>query len=135
MAEEAEKIGERMRERRTELGLTQRECGERMPGSVQASEWSRWERGLHRSEQLDDVASALETTVADLVAGPLAERTEPEGNDLLGRLGGKKKDADALSRIESALEDLAVGQAELHEKLDGLIAAQAPARKQGADGG
>lgn len=62
------------------------------------------------------------------------ERSEPDAstppNDLLDALG----DAATAKRIESALEDLAAGQAELLEKLDGLLGAQAPGskRKKGA---
>jgi transcriptional regulator with XRE-family HTH domain len=125
MADETERIGKRMRERRKELRgergeLSQRECAERMPGTVQASEWSRWERGKHRPEELDEVAKALETTVADLVAGPLAEREEPEDNDLMGKLNGRSAAAEAgdwTLRLDALENQLAAELAEVKAAL------------------
>lgn len=78
MAEEAELVGGRMRERRLELKLKQREVAERIPGNVEGKDVSRWENGHHRphSDTLSHIATALETTVADLLSGPMADRQE-----------------------------------------------------------
>lgn len=83
MHTEAELIGGRMTERRKELGLSQRDVADRLPGTTQASDVSRWERGLHRphGETLAQLAEILETTVADLYAGPLADREPAEPSD------------------------------------------------------
>lgn len=95
MAEEAELIGGRMAELREQLGLTQREVAELLPGSTQGSDVSRWETGKHRpaQETLPHIAKALKTTVADLHLGPLAKRKTPKklknGDNPFSELGAK----------------------------------------------
>lgn len=81
MAEEAELIGGRMAELRNQLGLTQREVAEALPGSTQGSDISRWETGKHRpaQETLPHIAKVLKTTVADLHLGPMEKRKVPKG--------------------------------------------------------
>lgn len=124
MAEEAELIGRRMAERREELGLTQREVAERMPGSTQASDVSRWERGKHRPEPMPQIAEALETTIADLVSGPLAERKAPENNDFSDALkaseGSAAENPQTLLRLEALQNrlgaELALVKAALEEQ-------------------
>lgn len=78
MAEEAERLGARMRERRKELGLTQREVADLIPGNTEGKDVSRWENGRHRpqGDTLTHIAEALRTDLADLYAGPAADREE-----------------------------------------------------------
>lgn len=116
MAEEAELIGRRMAERREELGLTQREVAERMPGSTQASDISRWERGKHRPEPMPQIAEALQTTIADLVSGPMAEREQPDDADLSDAL----KDAEGSDAAE--IDQVLLRMAALRNELTGELA-------------
>jgi transcriptional regulator with XRE-family HTH domain len=76
MAREAETIGARMKELREGRGLTQREFADLLPGKTEGKDVSRWENGKHRPspDTLSAIADALETTVADLHAGPLSSR-------------------------------------------------------------
>ena len=136
MAEEAEKFGARMRERRMELHLTQREVADRVEGKTEGKDISRYERGEHLPgpDTRTAVARALETDVADLYAGPLAERkrgptpdpfaTEPaEEADLAAQVrrtyseiaelrGELSAVRTALSRVESLLQRDGHGRAE-----------------------
>jgi transcriptional regulator with XRE-family HTH domain len=117
MAEEMELIGGRMRERREELGLKQREVADRIAGKTEGKDVSRWENAHHRpnSDTLGRIAEALETTVADLYAGPVADR-KPQGEtpDLMSHLDGG---SPALNRIEVMFQ-------ELHERLEAIEAGQ-----------
>lgn len=108
MAEEARLIGDRMRERRLELELTQRQIAERLPGSTQGADVSRWETGRHRpgGDTLDRIADALETTVADLVAGPVAERKAQAETPDLSNVVTSGEVHIRLTRIETMLSDL-----------------------------
>lgn len=100
-------IGARMRERRDELRMTQAELADALPGRVQGADVSRWENGKHRprSDTLEHIAAALDTTMADLIAGPHAERgvsgEAPPLDEVLGR----------LDVLEEALHDLRVSLA------------------------
>lgn len=105
-AQRAKKIGARMRELRDELGLTQTEVAERIGGSSVTKDYiSRWERGSKEPSEayLDQIATALQTTVADLMAGPVSERAATNGPtpDLFG---GQDDDAPQLDRIEAKLD-------------------------------
>lgn len=129
MAEEAERIGGRMRERRLELGLTQREVADRIPGSTEGKDISRWEGGHHRpvSDTLDAIATALETDVGDLYAGPVATRkSKGPTPDLLSKLD--RQTAQSLSeRLDEALEIL-------HSLRAALAAAEIDPRPDQDDG-
>lgn len=104
-AQRAARFGARMRERRKELELSQSEVAERIPvASVNKDYISRWERGAVEASDayLESIASALETTVGDLMAGPLDERPEKGSTpDLLG--AGEETQLD---RIEATLQEL-----------------------------
>ena len=80
MAREAEQIGARMKEARESLGWTQRELAAKLPGKTEGKDIPRWENSKHRPtpDTLSHVADALGITVADLHAGPVADR-EPKG--------------------------------------------------------
>lgn len=125
MAEEAEKIGGRMAERRGELGLAQRQVAERMPGSYQGSDISRWERGRHRPESLAEIAEALETDVADLIQGPIAEREKekPEGSPLDALAAA----SDLPTEVADALEALRLEMVGMRTQLLAEIAKVQPA--------
>lgn len=112
MAEEAELIGGRIRELRENCAWTQRELAEKMEGHAEGKDISRWENGKHVPEpsNLKALAEALETTVADLRAGPLAKRQEPkpEGSplDALSEPASAAELDERLEWIESALQAL-----------------------------
>jgi len=137
MAEEAELIGSRMAERRGELDLTQREVAERMAGSTQGSDVSRWERGKHRPEPLAEIAKALETTVADLISGPLADRKEPEtispGTDLFESLRPDPSLAEVAGAVDALMTEMVATRTQLlarieraQQETEALLQKQAP---------
>lgn len=135
-AERAGRVGARMRERREELGLTQPQVADRIPvASVTKDYISRWERGKVETSDayLELAAAALETTIADLMGGPLADRQPkgptpepfPNGNGLeaqvtrlveavsaldeqlrLLRAEAATRDAEALKRIEEGFHSI-----------------------------
>lgn len=92
-AEHVERTGLRVAERRKELGLTQHQLAERLPeASIDGQRISKWERGINSPspDNLEALALALETDVADLVSGPTGERGEtPDlpGGSQLDRIG------------------------------------------------
>jgi transcriptional regulator with XRE-family HTH domain len=113
---QTERLGRRIKERREELDLKQREVAARMAASpsTDAQMVSKWERGEHRpnDDNLEILADALETTVADLVSGPLSERPAKAATpDAMAALDGKPAAGDELhaqlDRIEQALSGLA----------------------------
>ena len=97
----AKRVGAAMRGRRAALGLTQREVAERIPSpSVTSAYISRWECGaVEPTGYLDEVAAALETTVADLMAVETPGRETP---DLVRSLNGGVE--SRLARIEAKLD-------------------------------
>lgn len=115
MAMEAERIGARMRERRTELGLKQREVADRIAGSTEGKDVSRWENGKHRpqGDTLDAIATALQTTVDDLYAGPRADREAKPTPDLLGT----NSEPEWLPEIREQLAAIQTGLAEVLEHI------------------
>lgn len=104
---QAQKIGRRIRERRDELELTQKELAARMTASpgADAQQVSNWERGIHKpsDDNLEILAEALETDMADLVSGPLSER-KPKGDtpDLAAALNGDRP--PELAKLQEQLE-------------------------------
>lgn len=64
-------LGQTIRQRRIELGLTQEELAERIGDGVRQSEVSRLERDrilLPRRERLERIAEAIQMTVGELLA-------------------------------------------------------------------
>jgi len=64
------RLGNYVRERRRELGLTQEELAERIGGSASQAEVSRLERGtivFPRRSRLEGLAAALEVTLGTLL--------------------------------------------------------------------
>jgi transcriptional regulator with XRE-family HTH domain len=116
MAELRERIGRRMRELREERQhddpkWTQEYVARLVDPMLSGTQVSRWERGEHRpeDERLERIAAIYETSVADLYAGPMADRTEPKAGVL-----------DALSSQNGESEI-----AEVHRKLDQILDQQA----------
>jgi transcriptional regulator with XRE-family HTH domain len=136
MAREAENIGARIRELREELGLTQRELADRLPGKTEGKDISRWENGKHRPspDTLAAVADALGSTVADLHAGPAADR-EPRGptpDPFATKSNGDQ--AAVLSEIAAAEERADARHAELLAQIADLRSLLEPAKTQGRQG-
>ena len=117
MAREAENIGGRIKELRDELGLTQRELADALPGKTEGKDVSRWENGKHRPgpDTLGHIADVLDTTVADLHAGPLVTR-KPNG-PTPDPFANRTQAASAVDRIEADVQSLLHGQAELAARM------------------
>lgn len=146
MAEHIERFGGRMRERREELGLTQSQLARLLSGDPDAAQVSRWERGKHdpSAERKEDIAAALTITIADLMAGPLADRKNGQGRDGQGDTADLMEalkfqpDAtetsvellvDAVGRLkamESRLATEAARNAEMRSQIDLLVARSEP---------
>lgn len=75
MAEEAQIVGRNIKRYRTAQRLTQREVAEKIPGSTQGADVSRWERGQHLpiGSTREHLAKALGVTLGDLYV-----RDDPE---------------------------------------------------------
>lgn len=115
MAKQAKAVGGRIHELRTGRGWNKAEMARRMPGLASGNDVGRWEKGQHlpRSDTLEAIAELLGTTVADLYAGPAAERpAKGPVPDLLGTLSGRDSD-DRLAGIEEQLLHLRADVAEL----------------------
>lgn len=106
--EYVQRIGARMRERREELGLSQREVADQMPGAVTGNDISRWERGEHKpgDERLEKLAEILQTSVAYF----LTDKRESATPDLSNA-------PSQLDRIEAAQESLTVEVAAIRVEL------------------
>lgn len=116
---QTERLGRRIRERRDELELTQKQLAALMTDSpsVDAQQISNWERGKHKpsDDNLEILAGALDTTIADLYSGPVSER-KPKGEtpDLMGQVNGS--DADQLVLLRDEVQELSA-------KVDRLLTA------------
>ena len=95
-------LGERIKARREELHMSQRELADQIPGKADSSQLSKWERGVNRPSDntLEHIAAVLGCTMADLLTGDL--KTAPASP-----LGG-------MAAIETRL-------GEMDEKLDRLV--------------
>jgi transcriptional regulator with XRE-family HTH domain len=69
-------FGERLRDRRLELGLSQTALANKLPGSTDLNYVSRWERGVHapNASMLPHLAAALDVDTADLEEALLFDR-------------------------------------------------------------
>ena len=117
-----EQLGDAIRERRRELGLTQKELAKRV-NIEEAQTISRWERGENAPTDLEAVARGLETNVSDLLSQlqtvPQRDRRrlEPDG-------------ATQLDRIEFAVASV---QRQLNELLERLPASTEERARVAAD--
>ena len=113
-------LGQAIRGRREELGLTQKDLAE-LTHYTEAQTVSRWERGENLPSDLETVASALQWTLADLVAG-----IQPADRRTARRFGqAPEPSRSQLDRIEQQLSEihdllLGDGAASVEEVLDGL---------------
>lgn len=112
-AEYLERMGQRMRERREELGLSRSQVARAMPGKTTENQVYRWEKGLHRPQ--DDTLEALVAVlkVNDVSYFLAAQPDKTETPDLVGTMSGERSQ---LNRIETLLlenqrimRDLAAG--------------------------
>lgn len=111
--EHAQRIGRRLRKRRLELGLNQREVADRMKNrAVSNQHVSNWERGVYKpsDENLSDLAQALEL---DGIAYFYADEPQKETPDLIGALSG----GTATEQILASLDALRAEIAELARRL------------------
>jgi transcriptional regulator with XRE-family HTH domain len=112
-SEIAVRIGERLRARREELGLNQRELADRMPAAVSNQHVSNWERGVYKPSEryLEKLAEALDVDVSYFYARDDEPRETP---DLMGAFSG---DGDG---VEERLESIETGQQAIVAQLDAL---------------
>jgi transcriptional regulator with XRE-family HTH domain len=116
-AEHVRALGERIRVRREELGMTQDEVARQMKGTVDGQRISKWERGENRprDESLEDLARVLQTTIAGLLMPELDKTETPD----LSKLA---LPADALTSRFDALEERVTAQlAEHARKVEALL--------------
>lgn len=98
-AEYLQRMGERMAERRKELGLTQEQVARALPGETSGTHVSRWERGLHRpsDDTLEALAKVLKVEVAYFLAAQ-ADKSDGTPDPFAG-----PSDQAQLDRIEQQL--------------------------------
>jgi transcriptional regulator with XRE-family HTH domain len=109
-AEYVQRMGARIAARRVEKGLSQVDVARALPGKVDGSQVSRWERGLHRpnDETLERLGEILDVPLAYFMA---AEPTKGETPDPFPADNGTE---DRLGRLESQL-------AAIQQTLEGLV--------------
>ena len=94
-------LGQAIKRRREELGLTQKQLAERTHHQ-EAQTVSRWERGENTPADIEIVAAALEWTIPELVAG-----IQPPDARSARRLGHvPQHQPTQLDRIEAKLDQL-----------------------------
>lgn len=113
-----EQVGEALRARRTELGLTQPQVADRVEDYLRehdkredgkpfdAQNISRWERGknLATTDNLEAVAHALETTPGELLARVHASE-KPKTPDLMGQVSSTDTEAELRAEVQD-LKDM-----------------------------
>lgn len=132
--ETAQEIGARIRVRRLELGLNQRELADQIPEpSVGNQRISDWERGVHQPSEryLRMLASALKVEVAYFYG---ANTGDPVTPPLMNLLEGGEERADELvstfKRLVARIETLEQTIVEFGELLEERLPAAAPSRRQ-----
>lgn len=150
-AEYLERMGERIRQRREEFGLTQEELARQMPGQVTGARISLWERGKNRprDDSLESLAKVLKVDVAYFMADEPDKSRTP---DLFAIEDGDKS-MDAVIRnllreqgrilaeikatqkeIKDALGALPAVASGLTALLQALEAERRPERRVGGEG-
>lgn len=133
-AEHVERIGNRIRERREELGLSRDDLAREMPGKTNGNAIYRWEKGLHeaRPDALEALATALDVPVSYFyVDQPDKSETPDLGAALNGNGPTPSEDLlrirDQLDRIETTVNRLQefIETPELSSAVDAVVAALA----------
>jgi transcriptional regulator with XRE-family HTH domain len=103
-AEHVERIGQRIRERREELGLSRDDLARKMPGKTNGNAIYRWERGRHeaRPDALEALADALDVPVAYFFVDEPDRAVTPDPFSGNGR--SEPSDTDRLDRMEHKLD-------------------------------
>jgi transcriptional regulator with XRE-family HTH domain len=75
-----ERMGQRIRARRKELGLSRPDVARAMPGKVSENQIYRWELGKHQPnpDTLEALARARQTDVASLMSPPPMDAETPD---------------------------------------------------------
>jgi transcriptional regulator with XRE-family HTH domain len=110
-AEFLERMGDRIRERRENLGYSRSDVARLMPGKTSENQVYRWEKGLHQPnpDTLQALAEALDCAVSDLMSPTPDKSATPD-------LFAVSDDEDGqLQRIEERLD-------EVNAKIEGLHA-------------
>ena len=113
-AEYLARMGERIRLKREERGLTQDDLAREMPGKVTGQRISLWERGMNRprDDSLEALARILGVSVSYFMA-PEPDKSETPDLSLV-----KPDDDDRLGRIEKRLEQLDISVDHQNANLD-----------------
>lgn len=122
-AEETARIAARIRERRSELGLTQGELAAKLPGKTDAQQVSKWERAIHRPEQsIEHLAAALDVDISYFYA------PEPEDGtpDLMGALSPGPAAPESSSEIDAMRADIRALREDVAQITDVLTQLLAP---------
>lgn len=119
--EHVERLGQRIRERRLAMGLTQSQVAREMPPKVDSTAISRWERGEHKpsDDYLEKLADVLQTTMSKLLVDPpVGETPDLLGRTQLDRIEQKlDRTQNEAAAIRVELATLSVMQAELLRSL------------------
>lgn len=128
----AQTLGEFIRERRRDLGLTQEQLAERMVSEVRQAEIPRLEHGhvaLPRRQRLEDIAQALEVSIGELLirTGWMTEEAL-----FLGARNGAHEDVPSLNEVEeralrtvaAVMESVAVVRVRIAEAMAALDQAE-----------
>lgn len=102
-AEYVERMGQRIRQRREELGLSRPDVARAMPGKTSENQIYRWEKGLHRAS--DDALEALAEILKVDVAYFYADNGRPGTPDLMASFNGNGEPSQ-LDRIEALLHQV-----------------------------
>jgi hypothetical protein len=126
-AEYVQQMGARIAARRQEKGLSQIDVARALPGKVDGSQVSRWERGLHRpgDDTLERLGEILDVPVSYFMAPPGEKNSgtpdpfpAPADSDVLGRLTQIEAKLDAL---QADRDDHAETVEQLLQKQSGLL--------------
>jgi transcriptional regulator with XRE-family HTH domain len=100
-AEFVQRMGARIAQRRNELGLSQVDVARALPGKVDGSQVSRWERGLHKpgDDTLERLGVILEVPVSYFMTPEPDHASTPDPFPA----NGSSTTDERLDRIEAAL--------------------------------
>lgn len=118
MAEQAQKVGDRITQEREKRKWSRPEMARQMPGVSTGNDVYRWENGKHlpRADTLEAIADLFEIEVCDLYAGPVDDaEPEPKQGDL-DQLSGPVSRAE----LEERVGPLRSGLAEVRGELSGV---------------